>query len=201
MAHANRDVFLNCPFDRRYRSLFDAIVFTVFACGFRARTMLDNEDSGKTRLERLIAVIVACPYSVHDLSRINLSARGGWPRFNVLLELGLCLGAARFGRRDMRCLILDAKPLRYRDAASDLAGQDIRSHGHKPGRAIQAVRSFLAAQSTEQPPGGGAIAKRHAVFRAQLPRMIQAAAIAPEEREFRDLARCITGWLKLTSQA
>jgi hypothetical protein len=30
------NVFINCPFDEQYKPLFEALVFAVFDCGFRA---------------------------------------------------------------------------------------------------------------------------------------------------------------------
>jgi len=36
-ATSPEDVFINCPFDERYRALFHALIFAIYACGFRAR--------------------------------------------------------------------------------------------------------------------------------------------------------------------
>ena len=44
-----RNVFVNCPFDVDYQPLFQAIVFTVEDCEFRARCALEVEDSGEVR--------------------------------------------------------------------------------------------------------------------------------------------------------
>ena len=33
----DQNVFLNCPFDDAYQSLFQALIFAVFACGLRPR--------------------------------------------------------------------------------------------------------------------------------------------------------------------
>jgi hypothetical protein len=30
------DVFINCPFDDAYQPLFDAIIYVVIVCGYRA---------------------------------------------------------------------------------------------------------------------------------------------------------------------
>jgi hypothetical protein len=38
---SGRPVFLNCPFDDEYRSLFEAIVFTIHLCGFSCRCALE----------------------------------------------------------------------------------------------------------------------------------------------------------------
>ena len=85
--------------------------------------------------------------SVQDISRTELNA-AGLPRFNMPFELGLFLGAKRFGnamQRRKTCLVLDREPYRYQAFLSDIAGQDIAAHGGEPVRAIGAVRDWLAA--------------------------------------------------------
>ena len=37
-------VFLNVPFDKRYRALLEALVFAVHDCGFVARCALESDD-------------------------------------------------------------------------------------------------------------------------------------------------------------
>ena len=41
-----RSVFLNCPFDVAYEACFEALVFSVLACGFHPRCALEALDSG-----------------------------------------------------------------------------------------------------------------------------------------------------------
>lgn len=49
MAAYEDSVFLNVPFDKKYRRLADALVFAVHDCGFIARSALEVEDSGQAR--------------------------------------------------------------------------------------------------------------------------------------------------------
>src|SRR3989304_4839701 len=65
-------VFLDCPFDDDYRQLFQALLFTIHDCGFRARCALEVEDSGDTRIERLYRIIEQCEHGIHDISRTEL---------------------------------------------------------------------------------------------------------------------------------
>ena len=51
MTH-ERNVFINCPFDQKYRPLLRALLFAVYDCGFRARSALEVEDSGEVRVQR-----------------------------------------------------------------------------------------------------------------------------------------------------
>ena len=81
------------------------------------------------------------------------------PRFNMPLELGLFLGAKRFGRAEQRlktCLILDIERYRYQKFISDIAGQDIAAHNGEVGKAIGCVRDWLsnAMSKAIRIPGG-----------------------------------------------
>ncbi|MBW8302017.1 MAG: hypothetical protein K0M60_20690, partial [Hydrogenophaga sp.] len=66
------------------------------------------------------------------------------PRFNMPLELGLFLGAKRYGdtvQKRKKCLVLDCERYRYQKFISDIAGQDIDSHEGKVEILIDKVRS------------------------------------------------------------
>src|SRR5678809_354803 len=124
----SRSVFLNVPFDRGYRPLFHAIVFTVFDCGFVARCGWESADGSKVRLDKIYELIAECRYGIHDISRTEPDATTRLPRFNMPLELGVFLGAKRYGsglHREKSCLILDRERHRYQRFCADIAGQDI----------------------------------------------------------------------------
>jgi hypothetical protein len=110
------------PFDEAYEPLFEALVFTIAACGYRARCALEESESGDIRLDKLVELIRESPRSIHDLSRIEVGDND-LPRFNMPFELGLALGAKRFGRppRD-RIKIMVAEPYRLPAYLSDLGG-------------------------------------------------------------------------------
>jgi len=69
----DKNVFINCPFDRDYRPLLEAIVFTVFDCGFRPRCALETEDGGQVRMEKIFALIGDSKLAINDLSRVELA--------------------------------------------------------------------------------------------------------------------------------
>jgi hypothetical protein len=105
-----KNIFLNCPFDTEYTPLFNAIVFTIHRCGFILRCAKEYDDSNSIRIKNIIELIKSCKYSIHDLSRVTSSGR--LPRFNMPLELGICLGAIEFGTRNQKSgkyLILENK--------------------------------------------------------------------------------------------
>ncbi|MEM1041622.1 MAG: hypothetical protein AAGI91_03240 [Bacteroidota bacterium] len=113
----DQSVFVNAPFDPDYAPLFDAVIFAIHDCGFVARCALEEDDSAQVRVEKIYSIIAECRLSIHDVSRTELDADLGLPRFNMPLELGIVLGARRFGRgrqKEKRCLILDRERFRYR---------------------------------------------------------------------------------------
>jgi hypothetical protein len=147
MAAYEDSVFLNVPFDRKYARLSDALIFVVRDCGFAARSALEVEDSGKARVEKILDIIEQSKFGIHDISRAGLDRATGLARFNMPLELGFFLGAARYGQakdREKYCLVLDRERYRYRSFCSDIAGQDIRAHNDEPRDAIRAVRDWLS---------------------------------------------------------
>ena len=74
MRHEEYDenVFINCPFDKEYASIFEAIVFAVNDAGFRPKCARERLDSSQVRLQKITELISASRYSIHDLSCTEL---------------------------------------------------------------------------------------------------------------------------------
>lgn len=185
---ANRDVFINCPFDARYQPLFRAIVFVVIRSGFRARCALETDDGGENRFEKICMIMAECQYGIHDISRTQSDRTSRLPRFNMPLELGLFLGAKRFGRqRAKRCIIFDTKRYRYQQFISDIAGQDIHAHDGSPDLLIRELAGWLRDQSRDPlVPGGARMLKDFDVFRRDIPKVCRRRHLAPRELTFGD---------------
>ena len=90
-----RAVFVNAPFDPAYAPLFEALVFTIQASGYKVRCALEENDSGDIRRDQLARLIGESPRLIHDLSRIERGV-AELPRFNMPFELGMAMGAKRF---------------------------------------------------------------------------------------------------------
>ena len=197
-------VFLNVPFDSKYEKLRDALVFVVHACGFTARCALERDDSGEIRIDKIFDIIQKCQFGIHDLSRTTLDSTNRLPRFNMPLELGVFLGARRFGDQEQRrkvCLILDSEKWRYQKFCSDIAGQDIRAHGNNVERAIGQVRNWLTTHATNPLPGPRSLATRYFAFTQELPELCEAAAITRRELTFGDYSTFVTAWLESEEEA
>lgn len=142
----DRNVFINCPFDKAYRPLLRPLLFTVLYLGLKPRIALEAMDSGQPRLEKIVGLIRASKYSIHDLSRLRAARAGDLFRLNMPFELGIDFRCRTFGNlplRRKRTLVLEAQPYRYRAAFSDLSGCDIKTHGNKPQEVVAAVRQWM----------------------------------------------------------
>ena len=80
---ADQSVFINVPFDQKYRKLFHALVFTVHECDFVARCALEGDDGSQVRMDKLYEIVRESPHGIHDLSRTTLDSANRLPRFNM----------------------------------------------------------------------------------------------------------------------
>lgn len=199
-ADYGQNVFVNCPFDAAYKTLFEAIVFAVHDCGFIARCALEVDDGSQVRIDKIGAIIAASRFGIHDISRTDADSATGLPRFNMPLELGLFLGAKRYGRAEQKqksCLILDVDRYRFQQFISDIAGQDIAAHGGDAKRAMKAVRDWLSSASPGVViPGGAVIASRYDWFRIELPAMADRLQLDMDALTFNDYVMLVEEWLK-----
>jgi hypothetical protein len=195
-----RQVFLNCPFDDDYRPIYEAIIFSVIHCGFVVRCAREREDSGEPRISKIVDIIRASQFGIHDISRVELDEAHGLPRFNMPLELGLFLGAKAYSseskQKARRCLILDTQPYRYQKFISDIAGQDIRAHDGKPEKVLIITRNWLATVSKRKLPGPTQLEHLYADFRHELPAILANLSLRPQELQFVEYVKVAMEWLR-----
>jgi len=199
-ADYNENVFINCPFDSDYKPLFDAIVFTVFDCGFIARCALEEGDASEIRVEKIYALVFDCRYGVHDISRTELDKETKLPRFNMPFELGVFLAAKKFGplhQRKKKCLILDIEKHRYHAFISDISGQDVEAHENQTRKIVELVRNWLRNASRRTTlPSGSIIWEDYQVFRDDLPEICNELRLDVNSLIYNDYVLLITEWLK-----
>lgn len=198
------EVFINCPFDADFRPLFRAIVFAVYDCGHFPRSALEIDDGGDVRLDKIAGLVRDCPLAIHDLSRTELDCRTRLPRFNMPFELGLFIGAKRFGVGAMRnkcSLILDRRPFRYQKFISDIAGQDIRAHDGRPKRCIEAIRNWFSTNGNVHLPGADHINERYRKFGRALPVICRELKLKESHLTYRDFGRIVSDWLMENAEA
>ena len=165
-----------------------------------ARGAREQDDGSQVRLEKLLEIIGECRLSIHDLSRTSLDTKHRLPRFNTPLELGIFLGAKKYGgakHARKSCLILDREQYRYQIFCSDIAGQDIRAHHNDVSQAIAAVRDWLRANhpGIMAIPSAKRMRERYVQFRLDLPAVARAANLDVQELNFLDYRTLVTGWL------
>ena len=193
-----RNVFINCPFDDEYTPIFEAVVFTIQACGFRTVCARSRLNSSEVRLEKILEIIVDCRYSIHDLSRTELDRTSALPRFNMPLELGIDIGCRAYGndQGDKSFLIFDRDRFRFQTYVSDIGGRDIAHHEDDPHRAIARVRDWLRAETGRADiPGATAMQSRYANFRSELPSVCAQFALNIFDLTFADFLFVVVHWL------
>jgi hypothetical protein len=181
------------------------MVFAIVACGFVPRCALEDDNGVHVRLEKISDLIKQSHLGIHDISRIELDLRSGFPRFNMPLELGMFIGAARFGgvaHRGKNILILDSEQYRYQTFISDIADHDIRAHGSDARRLITHVRNWLNTTSSAHTISGGrAIHSRYVRFTKALPALCKRLSLRPDELTYADYHACASVWLYERTQA
>jgi hypothetical protein len=193
-----RNVFINCPFDDEYTPIFEAIVFTIQACGFRTVCARSRLNSSDVRLEKILEIIADCRYSIHDLSRTELDRTSALPRFNMPLELGIDIGCRAYGddQDHKSFLIFDRDRFRFQAYVSDIAGQDIASHQGDPSVAIARVRDWLRSETGRTDiPGAKAMQSKYANFRSELPSICERFDLDIVSLTFADFLLLVGDWL------
>lgn len=195
-----RSVFINCPFDQAYLPLLRTLVFVIQASGFAPRCALEDDDSGALRILKILGIIHACRFGIHDLSRTELNPVTQLHRFNMPFELGLDFAFGYVSQdqpRAKKLLVLDREPHRYQSFISDLAGVDIKAHQNSPDKLIQIVNDWLRTQSgIAKLPGAAAITRFFVRFEAQFPKFVSKRGHNPDELSFALLDLSIHDWLE-----
>ena len=143
MSLPNKNVFINCPFDTKYQNLFIALVAGLTTRGLLPRCILEIPQS-QNRLDRLIRLISDCSYSVHDLSRVQVSNGAlRCPRFNMPFELGLAIGLSKKPGFKHDFFIIESTPYRLQKSLSDLNGFDPYIHNNDPIRLLKNIHGMF----------------------------------------------------------
>jgi hypothetical protein len=135
--------------------------------GLTPRLASERVDAGETRLEKIIELIAASRWSIHDLSRCEAREVGEIFRLNMPFELGIDYGCREF-REDKwtskRFLILEEERYRFQRALSDISGSDIRHHEGKIVLVMKEVRDWLRNVTGKQVLGAAAVIAAHTAW-------------------------------------
>lgn len=199
-----RDVFINCPFSPDYQEFLEAILFVVKRSGFEPRCALENDDGSEIRFDKICQTIEECRYGIHDISKTEPDAASGLPRFNMPLELGLFLGAKRFGgskHARKKTLIFDRAPHRYQAFISDISGQDIHAHLGQTAQLIEDIAAWLRREANDPKiPGGLAICAEFVRFQTDLIAIAKTKKLERRELTYSDVSQIATEWILAESR-
>lgn len=163
----DRSVFVNCPFDAAYAPLLEAALFCIVYLDFTPRLANERLESGENRLDKIIDMVRASKYSIHDLSRCRARRAGESFRMNMPFEYGMDVGLRRSGSRrlkEKKFLIFEHDQYELKSALSDIAGQDVSNHAGKYERVIAEVRDFFRVEGNIQAPGAARLVADYATF-------------------------------------
>ena len=115
------------------------------------------------------------------------------------LELGIFLGARKFGdrkQRAKRCIIFDRERYRYQAFISDIAGQDIHSHDGNVKKLISELSSWLRREfKSANVPGGSKIAREYDQFCKVIPAVCRTKNLAADELTYFDYLNLALEWI------
>jgi hypothetical protein len=132
-------VFLNIPYDRQFEDLYLAYIVGLTQLGLAVNATLAVPNQG--RLETIIGLIEKSDFSIHDLSRIELSE--GIPRFNMPVELGLALYRSYSTKGRHRVYVFESNAYRAQRSTSDINGIDPHIHGGTPKGVMAGLRNIF----------------------------------------------------------
>ena len=121
-------VFLNIPYDEEFHGLYIAYIVGLFQLGLVPH-LASEIPGGDRRLDRIIQLIQGCRYSIHDLSRVEVSvAPPATPRFNMPLELGMTITWQILNPNQHTWFVCESTSRRWQKSMSDLDGTDPYIH-------------------------------------------------------------------------
>jgi len=180
------NVFINCPFDKQYKPLLRALIFTIIDCSLNPRIASESSDSGEARVEKIKSLIRESCYSIHDISRMQPTGAKGLPRFNMPFELGLDLGCRTFGAGNLlekKCLVLEKKKYMYQKVLSDIAGCDIEAHDDDAQKLVRRTRNWIFANIHSDVLTGSRIWQRYNVFYSHFEQLLNSGGYSRKDIE------------------
>jgi hypothetical protein len=136
-------VFLNIPYDDSFENLYLAYIVGLTQLGLAINAALAVPNQG--RLATIIELIDKSDFSIHDLSRVEVSR--GLPRFNMPVELGLALYPSHITNGQHRVFIFERKQYRAQRSTSDVNGIDPQIHNGTAQRAHGWTPEYLPSTS------------------------------------------------------
>jgi hypothetical protein len=181
-------VFLNLPYDEKFRSLYLAYIAGLVHLGFIPRVTL-GLPGGARRLDKIFDEIKACRYSIHDLSRVSLDRNPPYatPRFNMPFELGLAVAWEKMHPEQHKWFVFESKDYRLLKSLSDLNGTDPQIHKDTVSGVLRELSNVFRRPANQ--PTVPEMTKTFDAISRRLPTILSKAGAtsAFEARAFQDL--------------
>jgi hypothetical protein len=132
-------VFLNIPYDDAFENLYLAYIVGLTQLGLAINAALAVPNQG--RLATIIELMDKSDFSIHDLSRVEVSR--GVPRFNMPVELGLALYRSHITNGQHGVFIFERKQYRAQRSTSDVNGIDPQIHNGTVRGLMSGLRNIL----------------------------------------------------------
>jgi hypothetical protein len=181
-------VFLNIPYEDRFRRLYLAYIVGLVHLGLEPRVTLGIPGDDR-RLDRIMDLIQGCRYSIHDLSRVELS-RGEprTPRFNMPFELGLTVAWSKQYPHRHTWFVCESRAYRLQRSLSDLGGTDPNIHGGTIEGVMRELCNAFVRPAQQMPTMPQMMRTYRVISKAAAPIQRNAGAVSLfESRVFSDL--------------
>ena len=144
-------VFLNIPYDEKFKRLFLAFIAGISAFGMVPRATLEIPTS-RRRLERILGLIGDCQFSIHDLCRLEIDRKAPpTPRFNMPFELGLAVAHEKTELKKHEWFVCESKRYRLAKSLSDLNGTDPFIHDGRIDGVFRELGNIFLRQAGNLP--------------------------------------------------
>lgn len=165
-------VFLNILYDQEFEKLCFAYVAGIYQLGL-IPFITSGVPGGERRLDRILALIQSCRYSIHDLSRVELSrSPPATPRFNMPLELGLTITWAKLHPKRHTWFLWESEPRRIQKSMSDLDGTDTYIHKGSVEGVLSEIRNAFVV---ERAPSVQAMTTAYEAIQGKIGRILNKA--------------------------
>ena len=138
----NKNVFINCPYDSKYRPNMHLIIYMV--CKFdhypKLAALYSDVDD---RMEKICKLIDSSEIGIHDISLMEFDGENKLARFNMPFELGIDYAHKKYVNKNDKLLIMEKEPYLSKKSLSDLSGSDIVAHKDEPEEIIKSIRNFF----------------------------------------------------------
>lgn len=119
------------------------MTFVLMRYRLTPRIALENTDTDKNRLQKIIELISATDMSIHDLSRIKSTKKTEYSRMNMPFELGMAFGIKLALGDKKPIVVLEEERYSFHKGLSDYSGFDILCHKGEPKTLVKVLRDWF----------------------------------------------------------